>query len=117
MGRIQGLLGGGRRGLAVVEEHGGLSLQHLDGQAVGDHHDDQRDEEGHEGANQHEVLLVHHAAAVHKHLVLIVQADHRDGHRDACKRGERKREDCQREEERKTKRNESQKVFKMDISE
>ena len=58
-------------------------LRYLYGEAVRHHHDDQRDEEGHERANQHEALLVEDTAAVHKDLVLVVEADHRDGHRHA----------------------------------
>lgn len=54
---------------------------YLYGEAVRHHHDDQWDEEGHEGANQHEALLVEDTAAVDEDLVLVVEADHRDGHR------------------------------------
>lgn len=54
---------------------------YLYGEAVRHHHDDQRDEEGHEGANQHEALLVEDTAAIDEDLVLVVEADHWDGHR------------------------------------
>lgn len=36
----------------------GHTRAYLDGEAVRYHHDDQWDEEGHEGTNQHEALLV-----------------------------------------------------------
>lgn len=69
------------------DRRGGAAARrpYLDGEAVGHHHDDQRDEEGHEGANQHEALLVEDTAAVDEDLVLVVKADHRDRHGDACK--------------------------------
>lgn len=53
---------------------------YLYGEAVRHHHDDQWDEEGHEGANQHEALLVEDTAAVDEDLVLVVEADHWDRH-------------------------------------
>ena len=56
------------------------TLSDLYGEAVGHNHDDQWDEESHEGANQHEALLVQNTAAVDKHLVFVVKADHRDRH-------------------------------------
>ena len=64
------------------------SSTHLYGEAVAHHHDHQWDEEGHKGANQHEALLVHNTAAVHKHLVLVVEADDRDGHGHTWREGE-----------------------------
>ena len=56
---------------------------YLYGEAVCHHHDDQRDEEGHEGADQHEALLVEDAAAVDEDLVLVAKADDGDRHRHA----------------------------------
>ena len=53
---------------------------YLNGEAVRHHHYDQWDEEGHEGANQHEALLVEDTAAVDEDLVLVVEADDGDGH-------------------------------------
>lgn len=75
----EGGRGGGRgRG-------GGELLLDLYGKAVGHHHDDQWDEESHEGANQHEALLVEDTAAVDKDFVLIVETDDRDGHGDTSR--------------------------------
>lgn len=54
---------------------------YLYGEAVCHHHDDQWDEEGHEGANQHEAFLVEDTAAIDEDLVLVVEADHWDWHR------------------------------------
>lgn len=53
---------------------------YLHGEAVRHHHDDQWDEEGHKGANQHEALLVEDTAAIDEDLVLIEETNHRDWH-------------------------------------
>lgn len=53
---------------------------YLYGEAVCHHHDYERDEKGHKGANQHEALLVEDTAAVDEDLVLVVQANHWNGH-------------------------------------
>lgn len=57
-----------------------LQLHYLHGEAVRHHHDDQWDEEGHKGANQHEALLVEDTAAIDEDLVLIEEANHWDWH-------------------------------------
>lgn len=54
---------------------------YLYGEAVRHHHDDQRDEEGYKGADQHEALLVEDTATVDEDLILVVEADHWDRHR------------------------------------
>lgn len=62
------------------QERRSLQWLYLHGEAVRHHHDDQWDEEGHKGANQHEALLVEDTAAVDEDLVLVEEADHRDRH-------------------------------------
>ncbi|ETE71953.1 hypothetical protein L345_02252, partial [Ophiophagus hannah] len=78
-----------------VEEEGGLLLQHLDGQAVGDHHDHQGDEEGHEGADEDEVFVVQDTASVHKDPGIVLQADDWDGQGNTWRRRHAKKKDHQ----------------------
>lgn len=70
-----------KRKVKYGHKGGAHGRDYLYGEAVCYHHDDQWDEEGHEGADQHEALLVEDAAAVDEDLVLIVEADHWDRHR------------------------------------
>lgn len=53
---------------------------YLYGEAVSHHHDDQGDEEGHKGANQHEALLVEDTDAVDENLLLIVETNYWNRH-------------------------------------
>lgn len=73
---------GGRGILCVaMKKNEEKRRRYLYGEAVCHHHDDQWDEEGHEGANQHEALLVEDTAAIDEDLVLVAEADHWDRHR------------------------------------
>lgn len=83
MGKTHDGVGGDRFiGCVASKKSGGESLQrvYLYGEAVCHHHDDQWDEEGHEGANQHEAFLVEDTAAIDEDLVLIEEANHWDWH-------------------------------------
>lgn len=70
---------------ALSREGGQMLLKHSHGQAVADHHDYKGEEEHHGGTHQHEERLSEDTTAIHQDLLLILQADHRDGQGDDWK--------------------------------
>lgn len=65
--------------LAVVREGLAVFLEMMESEVIADHHDDQRNEEGHDGANEDKARLVQDTRAVYKHLLLILQTHHWNG--------------------------------------
>lgn len=63
-----------------------MLLQHPHGQTVAHHHDNEGEKEHHRGTHQHKARLSKNTTAIHQELLLILQADHRDGQRDDWKK-------------------------------
>lgn len=60
-------------------EGGQMLLEHPHGQEVADNHDHEGEEEHHRGTHKHEARLSEDTTAIYQDLLLILQADHRDG--------------------------------------
>lgn len=74
-------LSGGTFGvpLGLLRKGTALLLENTEGEVVADHHDDQRNEEGNERTDENKQRLIQNTSAVHKHLLLILEAHHRNG--------------------------------------
>lgn len=79
--------------LALLRERSAVPLEITEREVIADHHDDQRNEEGHGRANKDETRLVQGAGAVNKHLLLVLETHYWNGQRQHWKKKSKKNEE------------------------
>lgn len=72
---------------ALLRERSAVPLENTESEVIADHHDDQRNEEGHRRANKDETRLIQGAGVIYKHLLLVLETHYWNGQRQHYRNG------------------------------